>query len=478
MVKKGFSFVSSVLLMAASLISAPLSAQTLTTSNRNIDNAFKIAISTIDKNITPEGLILAGGDYGGEWTRDCAINSLNALSLIRTEAAEYSLWSVTNDRRSVGHQYWDKIIWVIAAWDHYMVTGDNDFLRQAYQCARTTFAELEMQHFNERYGLFMGPAVFQDGIAGYDEPVYQKGNPSTYVLDHDADHIMCLSTNCIYYKAYQSIASMAWQLKLVGSAYDAKAKNLKKAIRRHFYNKTDNQLYYYIDQNGKTHNYTEALGVAFAALYEVVSEKEAQKIIRNVHSTRYGVPVVYPSFPRFSESKPGRHNVMIWPHVNMFFASACAFVGEFDRFYAEVNNLANLVKSSGGFYEIYDPATGKPSGGYQCGKLWGECHDQTWCATGYVRQFLYNIFGIRLSPLGLRFRPLGMPNGKECSLRGLRFHNNIINITVHGHGKGDSPKSCTINGEKASNFVAYDGTVYINGRQRIINGEINIVFQL
>lgn len=71
-----------------------------------------------------------------------------------------------------------------------------------------------------------------------------------------------------------------------------------------------------------------------------------------------------------------------------------------------------------------------------------------------------------------------MPNGKECSLRGLRFHNNIINITVRGHGKGDSPKSCTINGEKASNFVAYDGTVYINGRQRIINGEINIVFQL
>ena len=98
MANKGLSFVSSVLLMAASFISAQLSAQTLTTGNRIIDNAFKIAISTIDKNITPEGLILAGGAYGGEWTRDCAINSLNALSLIRTDAAEYSLWSVTNDR--------------------------------------------------------------------------------------------------------------------------------------------------------------------------------------------------------------------------------------------------------------------------------------------------------------------------------------------------------------------------------------------
>ena len=467
-----------LVLIISLFIGSSLSAQTLTTSNRTIDQAFDIAIRTIDKNTTPEGIILAGGAYGGEWTRDCAINSINALNLLRPQVAENSLWSVTNDRRSVGHQYWDKIIWVIAAWEHYMVTNDENYLRQIYQCARTTFAELEAQHYNAQYGLFMGPAAFQDGIAGYDEPVYQKGNESTYVLDHDADRIMCLSTNCIYYKAYDCIAAMAWKLGITGEIYNSKAKSLKKAIRKHFYNSKTNSLCYYIDQNGTKHQYTEALGVAFATLYELVSKKEAQKIIRNVYSSKYGVPVVYPSFPRYSESKPGRHNVMVWPHVNMFFAWACAYVDEIDRYYAEITNLAQLVKSSGGFYEIYDPATGKPSGGWQCGRLWDPLPDQTWCATGYVGQILYGVFGVKITPLGLRFRPLGMPNGKECTLRGIPFHGHTINLTVRGNGKGEAPKSVTINGEKGTNFVDYDGGVFINGRYKVINGDINIVIQL
>ena len=71
-----------------------------------------------------------------------------------------------------------------------------------------------------------------------------------------------------------------------------------------------------------------------------------------------------------------------------------------------------------------------------------------------------------------------MPNGKECTLRGIPFHGHTINLTVRGNGKGDSPKSVTINGEKGTNFVDYDGGVFINGRYKVINGDINIVFQL
>ncbi len=473
-------FVKAFVLLPVLCIAASMGAQSLHTGNNAIDKAFKTAIGTIDKNITDEGLILAGGAYGGEWTRDCAINNLNATSLLRPIAAEHSLWSVTNNRNSVGHQYWDKIIWIVAAWDHYKVTGDISFLKQAFRCAKNTIEELEGKYFNERYGLFTGPAVFQDGIAAYDEPIYQPGNMDSYVLNHDADNIMCLSTNCIYFQAFNCFADMAWQLndEEYGKLYQSRARKLKNSIREHLYDKKQNKLYYLIDQNGKKHDYTEALGVAFAVLYEVVNEKEAKKIINNVYITKYGVPCVYPAFPRYNEQRPGRHNVMIWPHVNMFFASACAHVGLLDKFYSEIHNLASLVKTSGGFYEIYDPATGKPSGGYQSGHLWGECHDQTWCATGYVRQFLYGVFGIKLGPRGLRFRPLGMDDGSTCTIKGIRFHNNVINITVKGNGDGSSPKSCKINGQKASNSIGYDGSVFINGKKRRITGDINIEFEL
>ena len=468
---------ATIIIVTTSFV-AKLNAQTVTTNNSTLNQAFSMAMSALDKNITPEGLILAGGDYGGEWTRDCAFNSANAASLLRPDAAEHSLWSVTNNRSSVGHQYWDKIIWVIAAWNHYMATADNAFLADALRCATATIAELESTCYNTSYKLFTGPAVFQDGIAGYDAPIYQTGNNSSYVLDHDAKNIMCLSTNCVYYKAYQCIADMTWQSGHDGSAYENKAKQLKKAIRANFYDKRNNRLIYLIDQNGKKHTHTEALGVAFAVLYEVVSRSEAQRLLSGVHVTAYGVPCVYPAFPRFSAQKPGRHNVMIWPHVNMMYASACAHAKATKQFYFELNNLAKLAVDNKGFYEIYDPANGKPSGGYQCGHLWNPCHDQTWCATGFIRNILYEVFGIKIGLRGLKFRPIGMADGSKCTLKGLRFHGNVINITVTGKGNGSAPKACRINGVKASNFVGHSGEIFENGRQRRTSGELNIEIEL
>lgn len=79
-------------------------------------------------NNTNDSLLKAGGNYGGEWTRDISINGWNAASLLRPKIVEHSLWKVTvNNRSVVGHEYWDKIIWVIGAWNHYLVTGNVDF---------------------------------------------------------------------------------------------------------------------------------------------------------------------------------------------------------------------------------------------------------------------------------------------------------------------------------------------------------------
>ena len=99
-----------------------------------LEPAFKLAVATVDRN-THQGILAAGADYGGEWTRDCAINAWNGVSLLRPRIAETSLWSVTKNRQTIGHQYWDKIIWTIGAWNHYKVTGSRDFLAQAYPCA-------------------------------------------------------------------------------------------------------------------------------------------------------------------------------------------------------------------------------------------------------------------------------------------------------------------------------------------------------
>ncbi len=440
--------------------------QTLRSGDEQLDKAFRLAVRTVDTN-TVDSLLKAGAGYGGEWTRDIAINSWNGVSLLRPEIARYSLWSVTTDNRArIGHQYWDKILWVVAAYNHYLVTGDRDFLQQAYRCSRQTMTELEEDAFERHYGLFMGPAVFQDGIAGYDEPICDPENESTYVLDHkNASAIKCLSTNCTYYAAYRALAQMS-RLENDGlaSTFDRKAEALRKSIRKYLYDRKENKLYYLLDHRGVVHPYQEALGIAFAGLDGVVSTPEMARILKGIHTSKFGIPCVYPCFRRFSDEHPGRHNTTIWPFVNAFYADAACRAGNREIFEFELKNIARLAIEYGpdNFQEVYNMITGAPDGGWQRGKKWWLNPDQTWSATGYLRLFLLDVFGMRFQENGVLFQPVGLSGLEQISLEGIPYRKALLDITLKG--SGSRVAACSINGQRvAKAFVPASAT----GRIRV-----------
>lgn len=76
------------------LLTTNLFAQKIICDNTNFADAYNLAMNTVDINVR-RGILAAGSDYGGEWTRDIAINSWNGVSLLRPKVAEKSLWSVT-----------------------------------------------------------------------------------------------------------------------------------------------------------------------------------------------------------------------------------------------------------------------------------------------------------------------------------------------------------------------------------------------
>lgn len=429
-----------------------LQAQTLRTSSPMLDSAFSLAVRTIDHN-THDGILHAGAGYGGEWTRDASINSWFAASLLRPQVAEKSLWSVTEDSVRIGHQYWDKMLWAVAAMHHFRVTGDTVFLRKAYDCAKLTMAELEAACFDTAYGLFMGPAVFQDGIEAYPEPVYdpQKWDDS-YVLHHPhSDSIRCLSTNVMYAQAYHTLFLMALTFgeREEYLRYSDKRAQLSQNIHTHLFDEKKCRFYYLIDHQGTRHPYQEGLGVSLALLsVNGTGIGDPAKIIRRLHKTPYGPPSVYPSFPRNSRQKPGRHNMMIWPHINAFYALACARWGHYEEFYRELENMARLaiVKGHGNFYEIYT-VRGEPSGGWQCGSLWDKKEHQTWCAAGYLSLWLKEVFGISPHADHLTLSPIGMADGSECTLSGLRWRGSDITVTVRGRQGRNTRLETTLNGK-------------------------------
>lgn len=441
-------------------LSCWISAQTITTGDAFQDSALAVAIRTIDRN-TEDRLLKAGADYGGEWTRDISMNSWNAVSLLRPEIAEYSLWSVTNSHTSIGHQYWDKIIWTIAAWNHFLITGDEAFLKEAYECCQRTMRELEDSCFDRKYGLFMGPAVFQDGIAAYEEPIYDVRWDTIYsgVVNYpNSRTIKCLSTNAVYYESYVCLAEMAGILQpKMAKVYLKKAETLKRNFRKHLYNSEEAKLYYLIDHTGKKHEFQEALGIAYAIMFGLVSESEARDILSKVYVSPFGIPAVWPHFQRYNDEMPGRHNVMVWPQVNMYFASACAQVGDYEKCYFEMDNLTRLATqhdSDGevNFHEIYT-TQGVPSGGWQGSWQWPPLNHQTWCATGYLRNYLYVVAGMDFQVDGLHFRPIGIPSG-EVVLKDIHYRNATLNIVVRGCGT--QLASCTINGKRSVPFVPSD----------------------
>jgi glycogen debranching enzyme len=435
------------------LLTSDIFSQELVCDCSDYNEAFKLAVNTININVR-RGILAAGGDYGGEWARDISINSWNAESFFNPVVAENSLWSVTKNKDSVGHQYWDHIIWVPAALNHFYITGNMEFLKQARICSSNTMENLEKTTFDEKYGLFMGPSVFNDGIAGYPAPIYDSANNSSYVLDHtNSVKIKCLSTNCVYYGAYLALINMEKEPggnKQKADLYKQKAARLKTNILKYFYNKNENKLYYLIDHLGNTDKSQEGLGLSFAVIFGILNSEQAVKVVNNAAVSKFGVTSIYPDFSRYSLEKPGRHNNLIWPMVNGFFAQAAAKINAYKVYEKELNGLTNLAldkdKGNFQFWEIYNPNTGKPDGGWQSGRQWNSCRYQTWSATAYANMVLYGLAGIRIEKDGILFSPYMPQNLRLLTLRKLRYRNFDFEISIAG--SGNKIKTFSVNGQK------------------------------
>lgn len=398
----------------------------------------------------PGQFIRAGGAYATPWTRDAAINSWNAASLLTPAVARNTLWAVC-ERQANGrliiqrdNQWWDKVIWAQGAWSHFLVTGDREFLGHAHEAVVESLAEMQRAHFNERHGLFEGPSVLCDGIAGYPEPPYDPKVSSSFILDYPGgDKLMCLSTNCVAYQAHRCAAWMAEQLGRPASeivSFNNTADRLRAAIHRQLWIPGKSTFGYFIHGAGplagKLDESQEAMGLAYAILFDVADAAQVRSLLATVHLQPKGIVCVWPHFARFHDGRPGRHNVLVWPMASGMWAHAAAKAGAIAGFASEMNNTAAMSNASGGiFYEIYHSVTGVPDGGWQVGRRWDSCIHQTWSATGYLRMVFFGLFGLNFEPDGIRFTPTLPVGWVAARLSGLHYRRAVLNLRLEGEGQ-------------------------------------------
>jgi mannosylglycerate hydrolase MGH1-like protein len=354
-------------------------------------------------------------------------------------------------------QQWDQVVWVTAAWHHYLVTGNDAFLGNAYRTAAGTLAIRERATtagFDPRFGLFTGASFFNDGIAGYPAPpadatesVSTGSMPWPGVASG-----MYLSTNELYYAAYVNAANMAEKLRRPGSeaaGFRAKATALRTAINAHFWNPATGLYDYQLLADGTRGAYQEGAGLAFALIFGIAGPAQTRSILANARELPWGMPDTYPNWARYSDDRPGRHNAIVWPLVQGLWAKALAGQGRPNAFAAETARLAKLAGANSGFWEIYHGGTGVVDGGWQrLGDTvkfhWGSEPDQTWSATAFLDMIHTGLFGLTFTDRGLSFTP-GLPAGwGDVTLRNLRYR--AANLTIALHGAGTRVRSFTIDG--------------------------------
>lgn len=413
---------------------------------------------------TPATFVRAGGGYKQPWTRDASVNSWNAASLLEPAVARNTLFAVVKrvKRGKSGpagklgtlpgtlivqqdNQWWDQTIWAIAAWNHYLVTGDRAFLALAYQTAVDTLAREKQLHYSgggqgsSGRGLYEGPAFLNDGIAGYPAPPADatESRGSFVLVYPGADKIMVLSTNCIYVEAYRSAARMAEALGKPETGLNAQADALTKAIQKTFWLPGKGRFGYLLQADGVLDESQESAGMAFAMLFGVATPEQAASMVKVAEVAPRGIVDVAPSFPRYDAEHPGRHNEIVWPPIEAFWAQAVAASGNVQAFARETETLAGLARGSGGhFWEIYNAQTGVPDGGWQVGHQWDVQPDQTWSATGYLRMVYAGLFGMQFFEDGLRFSPT-LPEGwGPVSLSGVHYRHAVLSVKLSGRGQG------------------------------------------
>ena len=449
------------------------------TDNESINTAYHVAISDLYGNIKPykggvldkeEPVIIAGMGYCTPWTRDAAINTINAGALLYPDVAKNTLLSVLkneNGKMMIDGEYWDSIIWVWGAWHEYLLTGDKDFLKTAYEATANTLEFFEKTELNAELNLFRGPACYGDGVAAYPD-IYAKPGESGIKAFAEECRDLCadsgvgipmytLSTNCLYFKAYETADKMAVELKLE-KKYSQKADNMKNAINTHFWSEEKGKYKYLLDNFGGC-DYDEGMGNSFVLLFSIADDEKTQKVLNNQHITKYGIPCVYPSFSRYKGGY-GRHSGTVWPHIQAFWADAAVKCGRYDLFDKEFNMLTDSSVRDGYFSEIYHPDTGERYGGLQEDKkqgirLWESEKKQTWSATGYLHMLFCDIVGMKFEKDGINFAPY-MPDGiKSLEVGNLRINGHKIDISVSGNG--NVVKSVMVNGKPSEQNVRCDG---------------------
>jgi hypothetical protein len=432
---------------------------------------YNMSLEEMLLNIRQDSAFMAGAKWEGVWTRDISYSIHLALAAIAPATAKTSLLRkvqngiIIQDTGSGGSYpiSTDRMTWALAAWEVYVVTGDQEWLKQAYSIIRKSAMQDLSVALDKSTGLFLGESSFLD---------WREQSYPTWMEPKDIYESKCLGTNVVHYQTYRILEKMATLLGEPTNEYKLVANNLHTAINKHLW--VENKNYYgqflYGSPYSSLSPRSEALGEALSVLFGVATEERKQQVIANTPVLNYGVPCFYPQIGNI----PPYHNNAIWPFVQSYFTWAAAKAG-------------NEAVVQHGIASVYRQAalflTNKENMVAQTGNFEGTAINsdrQLWSVAGNLAMVYRVFFGMDFQENELVFSPF-VPQSfiGTKTLKNFRYRNCTLNITVKGYGS--QIKSFTVDGTTLkkpvipSSFIGQHDIVIELSNESLPKSQINLV---
>ncbi len=416
----------------------------LTTPNRLHTAIYNLGLDEMVNAVEPDTTLRTGKAWGGVWTRDVSYSIILSMAYMQPLASQISLMQKVNangriiqDTGSGGA--WpvssDRMIWAVAAYEIYKVTGDRKWLEYIYPVIKNSlFDDLEV--VAAKNGLVQGETSFID----WREQSYPRWMQTADIYQSQA-----LGTSVVHAQAWKVLSDIAEELgdTDVAKVASDNHRTIAEAINRELW--MPEKGYYAMYNYGRNYPIlnprAETLGESLAIIYGIADMKRAKEITENNPTTPFGVSIFFPQIADI----PPYHNNALWPWVAAYWAIANAKVG----------NETGTLEAIG---SIFRPAalfaTNKENFVLDNGDIATQLNSSNmlWCLAGNIAVTHKILFGINFEVDGLSFRPF-VPKALAAkrSLTNFRYRDAVLDINISG--SGNRIKSFRLNGKEHRPFI-------------------------
>ena len=403
-----------------------------------IDALYNLGLDETVMNIEEDGTFRTGKEWPGVWTRDISYSVFLSLGIIESEVCKTSLMRKVSNGRIIQDTgtggAWpvssDRTTWIIAAYELYKITGDEDWLNTIYPIIEKSLQTDLKTIVDPKTGLMRGESSFLD----WRKQTYPKWMNSTDIYES-----LNLGTNAVHFRAYEIMAEMTKLKGQDASLYQKVATDLKSAINKHLWQ--EEKGYYGQFIYGRTYKAlspkSETLGEALCVIFDIADKERSNTVIEKTPMVPYGAACVYPQIPEI----PPYHNNGIWPFVQAFWNISAAKQLNYG---ALEHGLASFYRAAGLFLTNKENFVAD-NGDFQGTEI--NSDRQLWSVAANMGMIYRVLLGMNFEKDGINLTPV-VPEayGKEIKVSNLKYRKAILDFEVRGFGNKIS--SFKIDGEE------------------------------